>query len=291
MASVAAIRNTTAEVAVVGEDAGEAWVDAVDSGAVGTTFRLPVVSGVQALDRGQALVSDSTDVAVGDELEVAVPGAEPLRLEVVGVFESNPVFSDYVVEARDLAEVAPRADHVAAIVTAAEGASAGALAKELDKRLLEEFPLVTADTRSQFADAVRGNLDQAVMAITLLLGLALLIALLGVANTLALSIVERTRELGLLRAIGLTRRQLRRMVRIETLLLAAYGVLAGLAIGLAAGQAVAVVLMDDPDAGVAMPGVRLVLIAVVALAAALVAAALPARRAARLDVLKAIATS
>jgi putative ABC transport system permease protein len=125
-----------------------------------------------------------------------------------------------------------------------------------------------------------------------LLALAVLIALLGIANTLTLAIHERTRELGLLRAVGQTRAQLRAMVRWESVLVAAFGTAGGLALGAFLGW----VLVEASDGAsdsafaFAIPPVRLVVVALVGLAAGALAGLRPARRAARLDVLRAIAT-
>ena len=121
-----------------------------------------------------------------------------------------------------------------------------------------------------------------------LLGLALVIALLGIANTLALSIVERTREIGLLRAVGMTRRQVRRMVRWEALIIAVFGALLGILIGSAIGFGVVTSLADDGLGSFALPAGQLVIWLIVAAVAGLIASLGPARKAARLNVLKAI---
>jgi putative ABC transport system permease protein len=121
-----------------------------------------------------------------------------------------------------------------------------------------------------------------------LLGLAVFIALLGIANTLALSIFERTRELGLLRAVGMTRRQLRATVRYEAVVIALLGTTLGLVIGTAFGWAIVQALHDQGLNTFALPVGSLVVLTVVGAIAGVLAAVLPARRAARLDVLGAI---
>ena len=126
--------------------------------------------------------------------------------------------------------------------------------------------------------------------VTVLLGFAVLIALLGITNTLALSIVERTREIGLLRAVGMTRQQLRWMVRAEAALVAAVAVVVGLVLGVGLGTATIAGLSSDTDLVVSVPAGQLAGLVVVAVLAGLAAGLLPARRAARLDVLTAIAT-
>jgi putative ABC transport system permease protein len=120
-----------------------------------------------------------------------------------------------------------------------------------------------------------------------LLALSLIVSLFGMVNTLVLSVLERTRELGLLRAVGMTRRQTRRMIRSESIITALLGALLGLPIGIALA---ALVTRAFADQGVvfAVPAVELVVFVAIALLAGVLAAAFPARRAARLNVLRAL---
>ncbi len=123
-----------------------------------------------------------------------------------------------------------------------------------------------------------------------LLFLAILIALLGIANTLVLSILERTRELGLLRAVGMTRKQLRSTVRWESVIIALQGTLLGLVIGVFFGWALVTALNDQGVDQLTFPFTTLVIVVVLAGVAGVVAAIVPARRAAQLDVLRAVAS-
>ncbi|MFF3762390.1 ABC transporter permease [Streptomyces sp. NPDC002185] len=147
-------------------------------------------------------------------------------------------------------------------------------------------------TREEYAAASAGGIDMMLTLIYALLALAVLIALLGIANTLTLSVHERTRELGLLRAVGQTRTQLRAMVRWESVLVAAFGTVGGLALGAFLGWVL--VRATDGSGGSALafavPVVRLAAVALVGLVAGALAAWRPARRAARLEILRAIAT-
>ena len=124
---------------------------------------------------------------------------------------------------------------------------------------------------------------------TALLGMALVIALLGIVNTLALSIFERTRELGVLRAVGMGRRQVRSMIRWEAVITSVFGALLGLVVGVFFGWALVTALSSEGINTLIVPGGRLALFVVLAALAGVVAAVLPARRAAKLDVLTAIA--
>lgn len=123
-----------------------------------------------------------------------------------------------------------------------------------------------------------------------LLGLALVIALLGITNTLALSVFERTRELGLLRAIGMSRRQARSMIRWEAVIIAVIGAVLGLVVGAFLGWALVTALDSEGITELDIPGGQLATYMVIAALAGVLAALLPARRAARLNVLRAIST-
>ena len=149
---------------------------------------------------------------------------------------------------------------------------------------------MTVKDQAGYAAEQRGPIDQMLILIYALLGLALVIAVLGIVNTLALSVIERTREVGLLRAIGLSRRQLRRMVRLEAVVIAVLGALLGVAMGIVFGLALMVSLRDQGLEVIAVPGVQLVAFVLASAVVGVLAALLPARRAARLDVLRAIAT-
>jgi putative ABC transport system permease protein len=120
--------------------------------------------------------------------------------------------------------------------------------------------------------------------------LAIFIALLGIANTLALSIIERTRELGMMRAVGMTRTQLRSMIRWESVIIAIQGTLLGIVVGVFFGWALVTALSDEGIETFRLPVATLVVIVVLAALAGVLAAVWPARRAAKLDVLRAVVT-
>ncbi len=152
------------------------------------------------------------------------------------------------------------------------------------------YPSVEVMDHSEFKAAKAGDINTLLNLIYALLGLAIVIALIGITNTLALSIFERTRELGLLRAIGMTRSQLRATVRWESMIIALFGTVLGLSVGLFFGWSMVHALADQGFTSFVMPTGSLVVVAAIAAIAGVAAAVLPARRAARLDVLGAIAT-
>jgi putative ABC transport system permease protein len=158
-------------------------------------------------------------------------------------------------------------------------------------KAIAAYPTVEAISSTEFAADVSGQIDVVITIISVLLLLSILIAVLGIVNTLALAVIERTRELGLLRAVGLGRGQTRRMVTVEAVIVSVFGALLGIAVGSAFGITLQRALSDDGITELRFPVVRLVLFVVVAGIAGVVAAFLPARRAARLDVLAAVAST
>ena len=137
-------------------------------------------------------------------------------------------------------------------------------------------------------EVVEGLFDETLAVVNVMVALAVVIALIGIANTLALSVFERTRELGLMRAVGMTRRQLRRMVRFEAALVASFGAVLGVAIGLLFGWGVVEALPDSFASTFAVPVQPNVMQMLIATGAGVPATVLPARRAGRLNVLDAI---
>ncbi len=132
-------------------------------------------------------------------------------------------------------------------------------------------------------------IDQMLTMVNIMVALAVIIALIGIANTLALSVFERTRELGLMRAVGMTRRQLRRMVRFEASLIATFGAVLGVGLGLFFGWGLVTALPASLAASTAIPAGNIIVLMIVAALAGVTAAWLPARRAGKLNVLEAIA--
>ena len=144
-------------------------------------------------------------------------------------------------------------------------------------------------TKSEFAADFENQIGQLVAVFNGLLALAIVIAILGITNTLALSITERIREIGLLRAVGMVRRQVRRMVRWEAVIVAVFGAALGVLLGSVLGWAVRLALADDGLAVFSLPVSQLVIYVALAGVAGVLAAILPARSASRIKILDAIA--
>jgi len=157
-------------------------------------------------------------------------------------------------------------------------------------RVLAAYPNATLQDQDQYKASQTQQYNTLLNLTYALLALAVLIALIGIANTLALSIYERTRELGLLRAVGATRGQLRSMVRAEALVISAFGALEGLVLGAFFGWAIVDSMRSTGVTQLAFPVPQLLIVAVIAALAGLLAAIAPSRRAAKLNILQAVTT-
>jgi putative ABC transport system permease protein len=176
-----------------------------------------------------------------------------------------------------------------AFVKLARGADPQAVRGRLTDLVKPQLTIAVQD-REEFKKATSGQIDQILGILYALLGLSILIAALGILNTLALSVFERTREIGLLRAVGLTRRQLRWTIGNEAVLTALFGAVLGTVLGLTLGVLLQRVLADQGLNRLAVPWWQVVVTFVLAGLVGLAAATWPAWRASRLDVIRAITT-
>ena len=206
----------------------------------------------------------------------------------MGVVEDSPlVFSPVLTTTQTLLESGfPDQDNYV-VVFALPGAKG--LQERLDA-VVADLPVVTVKDQQAFAAEQRAPIDRIIGVIYGLLFFAVVIAVLGIINTLALSVIERTREIGLLRAIGVSRRQLRQMIRLESVVIAVLGAVLGVGLGIVFGVTLMYALRDQGLERISIPFAQLVVFLVLSLVMGVLAAVLPARRAARLDVLRAIAT-
>ncbi|MCX6509783.1 MAG: FtsX-like permease family protein [Actinobacteria bacterium] len=158
------------------------------------------------------------------------------------------------------------------------------------KAVTDTVPGAKLQNLTEYKKAQTDQVNQFLQIVYVLLALALVIAIVGVVNTLLLSVYERTRELGLLRAVGMSRRQVRSTIRLESVIISLMGTLIGLVIGIVFGWALVTALADQGITSFAIPWTQLVIIVIIAIIAGVGAALYPARRAARLDVLRAISS-
>ncbi|MGA8257908.1 MAG: ABC transporter permease [Nocardioides sp.] len=233
------------------------------------------------------VVADEEDLELGDVIELEVPVGR-VKWTVVGTFEASALVSRGLVTNLDTYARAGYPDQDNLVLVYADPGATG-LQQRLDDALADQ-PIVTAKDQQAFAAEQREPIDQFVLIIYALLGLALLIAVLGIVNTLALSVIERTREVGLLRAIGVTRPQLRRMITLESVVISLLGALLGVVLGIGFGLALMSAVRDQGLEVISVPFGQLGVFLLLSVVIGVLAAILPARRAARLDVLRAIAT-
>ena len=256
--------------------------------------RIDMVDGAaEDLRNGTVLVSEShaekAGIRIGDTVEFDMPTGTK-SYEVVGVHADNPVLGfPFTTTLRSLVQAGFQPADNYLLITRAPGSSTERVQRAIEQ-LTAQLPTVTVKDQEGFAAEQRGPIDQMLLLINALLGLALVIAVLGIVNTLALSVIERTREVGLLRAIGLARSQLRSMIRLEAVVIAALGGLLGVVLGVVFGLVLMTSLRDEGLEVVAVPSVQLAGFVAASAVVGVLAAVFPARRAARLDVLRAIAT-
>jgi putative ABC transport system permease protein len=283
----------------VGE--GPATVDGVprrltvaDAAVLGGLADLDVVEG--ALDRvGPASIAVADDAAadrgwrLGSPVTVTFADGASARLTVAAVYRSGQVVGDYLVSRATWAPHGRQDSDRTVLVTLADGVSL-ADGRAAVERAVEPFGRPPVQDRDEYADSAAQGVDMLLGIVYALLGLAVLIALMGIANTLSLSIHERTRELGLLRAVGQSRGQVRAMVLGESVVVAVFGTLGGMALGLFLGWAL-VQAAGAETARFTLPAGRLLVVVGAGAVAGMLAGLRPARRAARLNVLNAIAST
>ncbi len=291
LAAVASFRQGNARIG----KAGKVSVQGVNPAALTQVLTLDAVHGKLAtLSQGELAVSESEasnlGVKVGEQVPVewARTGTHPVT--VGAVYADNQFAGGYLVSDATYDANVTNQQLVVIAVKAAPGIALPA-ARATIESAITGFPNITVQDEAQFVNSQGNQIDTLLNIVMILLALSVVIAMLGIVNTLALSVVERTRELGLLRAVGLQRRQLRQMIYAESVVIAVYGALLGIGIGLAFGYALTLALHDQGVTEFAVPVVRLVVVLLVAAVGGILAAALPARRAARLNVLEAVAST
>jgi putative ABC transport system permease protein len=269
---------------------------AVDPTTIDQIFDAGIVAGSLAdMDAASVGVwderADEEGWSVGDSIAVRFPetGVQDFRIAILFEYREL-VGSNFVMSTAAFDANLPVRLDTSVFVAATPGVDPDA-ARAAIEALTDEYPTATVLDQTEFKEAQAASFNQLLGLVYVLLFLAIFIALLGIANTLALSILERTRELGLLRAVGMTRSQLRSTVRWESVIIAVLGTMLGLIIGVFFGWALVRALASEGIGTFTVPVVQLLVIVVLAALAGVVAAIVPARRAARLDVLEALATT
>jgi putative ABC transport system permease protein len=271
---------------------GKSEIVAGNDAAFDDIYTLDVVDGTQKISGEQAIVSDGYadehGTEVGDTLAAKFQGGHTLDLEVVGIVKSNDITASISLPLDELEKAGVARQDSSISIKLAPGADASTVHDALDAAV-KPVPIVGVSDKQEFSDSIRGQVDQLLYFIYGLLAFAIVIAVFGIVNTLGLSVFERTREIGLLRAIGMSRRKLRRMITLESVTIAMLGAVLGLALGLVIGMLIRETVKDDLTT-LALPVTQLVVFLVIAIVVGVLAAVLPSIRAARMNVLEAIAT-
>jgi len=263
--------------------------------AVGTknltqTVILNMTSGTsKALAAGQLLIDTTTansdHLTVGDVVPVRFALTGPTTMRIGGTYQPNALAGKYLVGdgffLRHFQNPLPTA-----VLLKTDGSSGVQRAVE---HTLASYPNVEVQSRAQFEASQTAQVNQLLGLVYALLALAVIIALIGIVNTLMLSVFERTHEIGLLRAVGMKRRQIRAMIRSESVILAVFGAVIGIIVGTGLGIALVSALHSQGITDTVVPVSNLVIFLILAALLGLLAASWPARRAAKLDVLAAIA--
>ncbi len=290
VAGVTELRNAYPDL----KGGGSAWTVAIDPRAFQVAFAIPTVAGSFAdLAPGTVAIAaseaKSKGFGMGDTVTMKFQ-ATSIRLKVVALFPSSPALPGNYVVTPDVLERGGLTPLDAMVfVTKDPGAKTAAVRDSIED-VIKDLPTVTVKDPEGFAAEQKKQVNQFLYLIYGLLGLSVIIAILGVVNTLGLSVIERTREIGLLRAVGVSRRQLRTMIRLESVVVAVLGGVLGTLMGVLFGATLVIALKDEGLTTLAVPWAWLAGFLVLAALAGVFASVFPARRAARLDVLTAIGT-
>ena len=280
------VRITTAD----GSEEKVTNIAAIDPATVEQVWSTGAEPGIEAVVEGMIVETNQMEDrgwTVGDTLTLEFPNGESTQLEITGTLASGAFGGILISEERFLRYYQLTAPAIV-LVAVGEGIELEG-ARERVEALAADYPLVQIQTKSEFAADFENQIGQLVAVFNGLLALAIVIAILGITNTLALSITERIREIGLLRAVGMVRRQVRRMVRWEAVIVAVFGAALGVLLGSVLGWAVRLALADDGLAVFSLPVSQLVIYVALAGVAGVLAAILPARSASRIKILDAIA--
>ncbi len=280
----------------IGDQEGVKAAAAMDLEALPLLLDIDLQDGsIEAAQTGGILLDSDPakdlGVTVGDSIPVTFSNGSTQDLTVTGIYRDDSVVGGRVISLETLAgvsEAAPIDQFVVARLAETSTPEAGRAALDA---LIDQYPVMKVQDQAEFRRQQEGQIDQILVMITTLLAFAIVIAMMGIAITLALSVFERTREIGLMRAVGMTRRQTRRMIRWESVIVTVFGGIVGVVLGTALGVALSLAVPESVIKGVTVPLFRVFMYLVIAAVAGMVAAFYPARKASKMNVLEAIAAT
>jgi putative ABC transport system permease protein len=274
-------------------------ITAIDPATFARAYRIDWKRGsnttLQQLDDTGTILSEeyakSKHFKVGQRITLLTPTGRRVPLTVVGIVKENAhLLADFTISLSLARSAFGQRDDALDFVSYAPGARDKQVQPAVDRLLATYFPQARSRTAAQFKADQAGQVNTLLALIYVLLALSVIVSLFGIVNTLILSVYERTRELGMMRAIGTSRRQVRQMIRYESVITALIGGVFGLVIGVVGAVLVGALTLSGSGYVQAIPVGTLFILLVVAALAGLLAAQLPARRAARLDMLSALAS-
>ncbi|MYA26073.1 MAG: ABC transporter permease [Acidimicrobiales bacterium] len=280
--------NTEAQTAVV-----QTTLTAARIGDLDAVINIDVTEGtLDGFDPQSGLlihsdVAGDEGLALGDQVDLTFVSGDRVTVSVAAIFEGSGFWSNWFIDSALHSQVATTAfDDIVMVQSAIDDPEAARAAID---DVLTAYPQAVLEDRQEFQESIESNLNTVLVLVNVFLGFALLIALVGIVNTLTLSVFERIREIGLLRAVGMTRRQMRRMIRWEAAAVSLYGAVVGVVLGAAFGLATSAAIPEDIIDTISIPAAQLVFFLVISVAFGLIAALFPAFRASRMNVLDAIA--
>ena len=265
-----------------------------DMGTAVSVLKLTPKSGeITELSSGELVTDEDTaksnNLKVGDLVPITLVKSGEKQYKLVGIFNKSQVTNGFIISATDAAAGFRLDKPVEAFINVTPGTNVDTVKASIAD-VLKNNPDENVQTRKEFSGSATQGFSFILAAVQVLLLVALAISVLGVINTLVLSVIERTREIGVLRAIGLRRSQTMRMITVESVVIVLFGTILGLVVGGGLGSAVVYALKDAVGFGsVTLPWALMITYLVVALFVGVFAAVIPAIRAARLNVLGAIA--